>query len=156
MEKFLASNPGLASRFATRVKFPSYTPAELLQIAESCVERRGDVLDADARPALWRMFEEVARRRIVDDLGNGRVVRSLVEKAAEARDVRVMSNGHDPDPAELITIRPPDTDRAFTELTSRFRGYARTPTLPSAPAELDGLIGLYPVQQHVSSIAPRL
>jgi len=156
MEKFLASNPGLASRFATRVKFPSYTPAELLQIAESCAERRGDVLDADARPALWRMFEEVARRRIVDDLGNGRFVRSLIEKAAEARDVRVMSNGHDPDPAELITIRPPDTDRAFTELTSRFRGYEQTPTIASALAELDRLIGLEPVKQQVRSIAAQL
>ncbi len=156
MENFLASNPGLASRFATRVKFPSYTPAELLQIAESCVERRGDVLEADARPALWRMFEEVARRRIVDDLGNGRFVRSLVEKAAEARDVRVMSNGRDPDPAELITIRPPDADRAFAELTSRFRGYEQTPTLASALAELDGLIGLEPVKQQVRSIAAQL
>ncbi len=27
METFLASNPGLASRFATRLKFPSYSPA---------------------------------------------------------------------------------------------------------------------------------
>jgi len=156
MENFLASNPGLASRFATRVKFPSYTPAELLQIAESCVERRGDVLDADARPALWRMFEEVARRRIVDDLGNGRFVRSLVEKAAEARDVRVMSNGRDPDPAELITIRSPDAGRAFAELTSRFRGYEQTPTLASALAELDGLIGLEPVKQQVRAIAAQL
>jgi SpoVK/Ycf46/Vps4 family AAA+-type ATPase len=156
MENFLASNPGLASRFATRVKFPSYTPAELLQIAESCVERRGDVLDADARPALWRMFEEVARRRIVDDLGNGRFVRSLVEKAAEARDVRVMSNRRDPDPAELITIRPPDTERAFAELTSRFRGYEQTPTLASALAELDSLIGLEPVKQQVRAIAAQL
>jgi len=156
MENFLASNPGLASRFATRVKFPSYSPAELLQIAESCVERRGDVLDVDARPALWRMFEEVARRRIVDDLGNGRFVRSLVEKAAEARDVRVMSNGQDPDPAELITIYPLDAERAFAELTSRFRGYEQTPTLASALAELDSLIGLGPVKNQVHAIAAQL
>src|SRR6266581_873152 len=156
MENFLASNPGLASRFATRVKFPSYSPAELLQIAESCVERRGDVLDVDARPALWRMFEEVARRRIVDDLGNGRFVRSLVEKAAEARDVRVMSNGGDPDPAQLITIHPLDTERAFAELTSRFRGYEQTPTLASALAELDSLIGLGPVKNQVHAIAAQL
>ena len=156
MADFLASNPGLASRFATRVKFPSYTPAELLQIAESWVERRGDVLDAEARPALWRIFEEVARRRIVDDLGNGRFVRSFVEKAGEARDVRVISNGQDPDPAELITIRAADADRAFAELTSRFRGYEQTPTLASAFAELDGLIGLEPVKQQVRAIAAQL
>jgi SpoVK/Ycf46/Vps4 family AAA+-type ATPase len=156
MEDFLASNPGLASRFATRVKFPSYTPAELLQIAESCVERRGDVLDADARPALWRIFEEVARRRIVDDLGNGRFVRSLVEKAAEARDVRVMSDGRNLQPADLITIRGPDADLAFAELTSRFRGYEQTPTLRTALAELDELIGLDAVKEQVRSIAAQL
>lgn len=159
MENFLASNPGLASRFATRVKFPSYSPAELLQIAESCVERRGDVLHPDARPTLWRMFEEVARRRLVDDLGNGRFVRSLVEKAAEARDVRVMgkmSNGRDPDPGDLITVRSADAERAFGELTSRFRGYAQTPTLASALAELDSLVGLEPVKQQVRSIAAQL
>ena len=156
MEDFLASNPGLASRFATRVKFPSYSPAELLQIAESCVERRGDVLDADARPVLWRMFEDVARRRIVDDLGNGRFVRSLVEKAAEARDVRVMAEAPAPEPADLITIRPPDAERAFAELTSRFRGYEQTPTLSSALAELDSLVGLEPVKQQVRAIAAQL
>jgi SpoVK/Ycf46/Vps4 family AAA+-type ATPase len=156
MEDFLASNPGLASRFATRIKFPSYSPAELLQIAESCAERRGDVLDADARPALWRMFEDVARRRIVDDLGNGRFVRSLVEKAAEARDLRVMAAGPAPDPADLISIRAPDTERAYAELTSRFRGYEQTPTLTSALAELDSLVGLEPVKQQVRAIAAQL
>ena len=30
MESFLASNPGLASRFATRLKFPSYSPNEMM------------------------------------------------------------------------------------------------------------------------------
>ena len=34
MESFLATNPGLTSRFAIRVKFPGYTPAELLALAD--------------------------------------------------------------------------------------------------------------------------
>jgi hypothetical protein len=34
MESFLASNPGLASRFAIRVKFGGYSPAELLELAD--------------------------------------------------------------------------------------------------------------------------
>jgi SpoVK/Ycf46/Vps4 family AAA+-type ATPase len=156
METFLASNPGLASRFATRVKFPSYSAAELLQIAESVMGRRGDTLDPDARPALWRLFEDVERRRLVDDLGNGRFVRSLVEKAAEARDVRVLAGGDDPAPEELVTIRAPDLSAGFTELTSRFRGYADTPTVESALAELDALIGLDPVKRQVRAIAAQL
>ncbi len=34
METFLASNPGLNSRFGLRVKFPGYSPAELMALAE--------------------------------------------------------------------------------------------------------------------------
>src|SRR6201981_1824482 len=78
MENFLASNPGLTSRFAVRVKFPGYTPAELLSLADLAIERRGELLDPDARPVLWRMFEDVGRRRKADDLGNGRLVGSRV------------------------------------------------------------------------------
>lgn len=40
MNDFLASNPGLSSRFATRVRFPSYSPAELLEITEALQQRR--------------------------------------------------------------------------------------------------------------------
>ena len=50
METFLASNPGLASRFATRLKFPSYSPPEMMALAEAALDRRGEVLDPDARP----------------------------------------------------------------------------------------------------------
>ena len=91
MDNFLASNPGLTSRFAVRVKFPGYTSAELLSLADLAIERRGELLDPDARPVLWRLFEDVGRRRMADELGNGRFVRSLLEKAGQARDVRVMA-----------------------------------------------------------------
>ena len=85
MESFLASNPGLNSRFGLRVKFPSYTPAELMALADLYLEQRGEVLDPDARPVLWRMMEDVGRRRLADELGNGRFVRSLLEKAGRTR-----------------------------------------------------------------------
>jgi SpoVK/Ycf46/Vps4 family AAA+-type ATPase len=156
MESFLTSNPGLTSRFAIRVKFPGYSPAELLALADSALERRGELLDPDARPVLWRMFEDVGRRRLADDLGNGRFVRSLLEKAGQARDVRVMSAPDEPSSADLVTIEGADLERAFTELTSRFRGYSETPTLESALAELDALIGLEPVKRQVHEIAAQL
>ena len=156
METFLASNPGLASRFATRIKFSSYAPAELLALAESLLDRRSENLDADARPALWRMLEDVGRRRLTDELGNGRFIRSLLEKAGQARDVRVMTTGAEPGPEELVTIQAGDLQRAFAELTSRLRGYTDTPTLESAFAELDELIGLEPVKRQVRAIAAQL
>jgi SpoVK/Ycf46/Vps4 family AAA+-type ATPase len=156
MESFLASNPGLASRFATRLKFPSYSPAEMLALAESALDRRGEQLDPDARPVLWRTFEEVGRRRIADELGNGRFVRSLLEKAGQARDVRVMTGSAEPAPEDLVTIRAGDLEQAFAELTSRLRGYEDTPTVEGAIAELDELIGLDPVKQQVRAIAAQL
>jgi SpoVK/Ycf46/Vps4 family AAA+-type ATPase len=156
MEGFLASNPGLASRFATRLKFPSYSPAEMLALAEAALDRRGEALDPDARPVLWRTLEEVGRRRIADELGNGRFVRSLLEKAGQARDVRIMTPSADPSRDDLITIRAKDLQQAFAELTSRLRGYEDTPTVEGAIAELDELIGLEPVKAQVRSIAAQL
>ena len=155
-EKFLGTNPGLASRFATRIKFSSYAPAELLALAESVLERRSENLDIDARPALWRMLEDVGRRRLTDELGNGRFIRSLLEKAGQARDVRVMTGGTEPGPEDLVTIEAGDLHRAFAELTSRLRGYTDTPTVESALAELTQLIGLEPVKAQVRAIAAQL
>ncbi len=156
MESFLASNPGLTSRFATRVKFPGYSPAELLSLADLAMERRGELLDPEARPVLWRMLEDVGRRKLADDLGNARFVRSLLEKAGRARDVRVMSAAGEPSSADLVTLRGADLTRAFSDLTTRFRGYGETPTLESALAELDALIGLEPVKRQVHEIAAQL
>jgi SpoVK/Ycf46/Vps4 family AAA+-type ATPase len=155
-ESFLASNPGLGSRFATRIKFPSYTPEDLLALAEAQLRGKHGRLAPEARPALWRMLGEVDRRRITDELGNGRFVRTLLEKAGQARDVRVMGAGGDPSAEDLITIGAADLDKAFAELTSRLRGYEDTPTLESAIAELDELVGLEPVKQQVRSIAAQL
>ena len=155
-EAFLATNPGLASRFATRIRFPTYSTEELLALAEMQLRGKQELLAADARPALWRMLEEVGRRRTTDELGNGRFVRTLLEKAGQARDVRVMGEGGDPRAEDLLTIGAVDLGKAFAELTSRMRGYEETPTLESAIAELDELVGLDPVKQQVRAIAAQL
>jgi SpoVK/Ycf46/Vps4 family AAA+-type ATPase len=156
MEDFLASNPGLASRFATRIQFPTYSPSELLALADAQLAGKNEILAPPARPVLWRILDEVGRRRITDELGNGRFVRTLLEKAGQARDVRVMGTGYEPAREDLVTIHAGDLDRAFTELTSRLRGYEDTPTLDSALAELHELVGLDPVKQQVQAIAAQL
>ncbi|GAA4073214.1 AAA family ATPase [Actinomadura miaoliensis] len=160
MTEFLASNPGLASRFGTRVHFPTYRPAELLRIAEYHTGLRDDRLDEAARRRLRARFEEVERRGIVDELGNGRFVRSLTEAAARARDVRVVDaaaeQGRRPSAEELVTLRAEDVDTAFAEITERYRGYVETPTLDEALGSLDAMIGLAPVKRQVREIAAQL
>jgi SpoVK/Ycf46/Vps4 family AAA+-type ATPase len=155
-EEFLTTNPGLASRFATRIRFPSYAPDELMQLSDLQLRGRGEGLGTDARPVLRQLLDDVGRRQMTDELGNGRFVRTLMEKAGQARDVRVMATVRDPAPEDLITVDGTDLRKAFAELTSRLRGYEDTPTLESAFAELDELIGLDPVKQQVRAIAAQL
>jgi SpoVK/Ycf46/Vps4 family AAA+-type ATPase len=156
MESFLASNPGLNSRFGVRVKFPSYSPAELLALADLAVQGKGELLEPDARPVLRRIFDEVGRRRLADELGNGRFVRSLLARAGQQRDVRVMAGPAEPTSAELVTLRGQDLELAYAELTTRFRGYSDTPTVEGALAELDALVGLDPVKRQVHEIVAQL
>jgi SpoVK/Ycf46/Vps4 family AAA+-type ATPase len=156
MTSFLSSNPGLSSRFSTRVRFPSYSPPELLQITEVVQARRGDRLAPDARPVLLGLFEDVQRRGIVDELGNARFVRSLAEAAAQARDVRVVGAGGSPSREDLVTATAADVSKAFNEITARFRGYQETPTLEEALADLDGMAGLEPVKRQVRAITAQL
>ncbi|WP_219471787.1 AAA family ATPase, partial [Nonomuraea rhizosphaerae] len=156
MTSFLSSNPGLASRFATRVRFPSYSPSELAEITGLLQERRGDTMAPDTRHALLGLFEDVQRRGLVDELGNARFVRSLVEAAATARDVRVVGAGGTPTTQDLVTTTTADVTKAFDELTARFRGYADTPTLEEALGDLDRMAGLEPVKRQVHAIAAQL
>jgi SpoVK/Ycf46/Vps4 family AAA+-type ATPase len=156
MTTFLSSNPGLSSRFGTRVKFPGYEPAEMLRIAEYHAGLRGDRLGTGAAPALLTRFEEIRRRGIVDELGNGRFVRSLIESASRARDVRIVDAGPNPTTDELVTIGAVDVEPAFAEVTERYRGYAETPTLEEALADLDAMAGLQPVKRQVHAITAQL
>jgi SpoVK/Ycf46/Vps4 family AAA+-type ATPase len=156
MEAFLASNPGLNSRFGVRIKFPGYAPAEMLALVEESVQSRGELLDPDARPVLRSMFDEVGRRRLADELGNGRFVRSLLARAGQQRDVRVMAGPREPTATELVTLAGSDLELAYTELTARFRGYSDTPTVEGAMAELDALVGLEPVKRQVREIVAQL
>ncbi|SDK73000.1 AAA family ATPase [Nonomuraea jiangxiensis] len=156
MSSFLSSNPGLASRFATRVRFPGYSPAELVEVTELLQRRRGDAMGPETRRTLLGLFEDVHRRGLVDELGNARFARSLVEAAAQARDVRVVGAGGTPTTQDLVTTTTPDVTKAFDELTARFRGYVATPTLEEALADLDRMAGLAPVKRQVHAIAAQL
>jgi Mrp family chromosome partitioning ATPase len=52
----------------------------------------------------------------------------------------------------FITIDDADLRVAFAELTSGLRGYQGTPTLESALAELDSMVGLEQVKQQVQTL----
>lgn len=77
MRRFLAANPGLASRFTAHVEFPGYTAAELVTILSGMATREGFTLTPGASTAAAGWFEE--RRRLDgSDFGNARAARDLL------------------------------------------------------------------------------
>ncbi|GLY73785.1 right-handed parallel beta-helix repeat-containing protein [Actinoallomurus iriomotensis] len=76
MRGFLASNPGLASRFARRIAFEHYTDEELVAIVELQAEAAGYALAPATVTALGERFAATPRDR---GFGNGRLARQTLE-----------------------------------------------------------------------------
>ena len=116
MDRFLRSNPGLASRFSVRISFPSYSAQELTSIAEMIARQAGDSFDADALPVLDQIFGTACEQQKIDELGNGRFARSLFERACAVRDVRVARLGESASPEDLTTVAAADVLAAYREI----------------------------------------
>jgi len=78
MARFVASNPGLASRFRTTIEFDDYTDDELAGI----FGRLAEGADYAPTPACLDAFRAVLRDVVRDEgFGNGRYARNLLEAA---------------------------------------------------------------------------
>ncbi len=86
MGKFLASNPGLPSRFTKTISFKSYGVEDLLTITHAMARREGLRLSRDVDAVLKTYFERV---RATPDFANARTARTLLERAREAQAARV-------------------------------------------------------------------
>jgi SpoVK/Ycf46/Vps4 family AAA+-type ATPase len=108
MQAFLKSNPGLPSRFAKTIDFPSYDTEELVTIFHGFAEAEGLVVDPQGQDALLQYFDEVRAR---PDFGNARTARSLLERAREAHALRISASAST-DAAELSLLRWDDIETA--------------------------------------------
>ncbi|MET8700551.1 AAA family ATPase [Kitasatospora sp. NPDC004723] len=116
MNRLLAANPGLNSRFTTRVDFPSYRPGELTAIGAALAGQDGDGWDEDAAEELASICTHVVREGWIDELGNGRFIRTLYEKSCAYRDLRLTLLREPPGREDLATLRLPDLVQAYGEL----------------------------------------
>ncbi|MFJ8363342.1 AAA family ATPase [Streptomyces sp. NPDC093984] len=118
MDRLLAANPGLSSRFTTRVDFPSYRPLELTAIGEVLAAENGDVWDEEALEELRSIAAHVVDQGWIDELGNGRFLRTLYEKSCAYRDLRLSGYPGMPSRDDLSTLRLPDLMQAYGEVLS--------------------------------------
>ena len=130
IDRFLASNEGLRSRFSKRIRFESYSAPELGDIGRLIARTRDSELSDAAYEELVStcvgLCEGTAldasgyQRRGIDLAGNGRFVRNVIEAAEEEREYR-LSESHgtnllDLDEAELMRIELPDMQAALHQV----------------------------------------
>jgi len=97
MREFLASNPGLRSRFSREIVFPDYTTDELLAITHKFAADHEYRLGEGTERTLRELLEGARRG---EGFGNARFARTLFEQALNAHALRLAAR---PD-AETLAI----------------------------------------------------
>ncbi|MFD8689105.1 AAA family ATPase [Streptomyces sp. NPDC059651] len=118
MVGLLAANPGLVSRFTTRVDFPSYSAQELVLIARAVLASQGDEPDEGAVGVLGTFCSAIVDGGMADTVGNARFARELCQKASAQRDLRLYATYADSTPtrAQMVTVLAEDVVAAHQEL----------------------------------------
>ena len=114
MERFMASNPGLASRFPKTLTFDDYTDAELLAIFRKVATSFGYRLG----PGVEQRFAELIPDHRPPAFGNGRFARNVFEEACSLQAERLVDLV-DPTPDQVRSLLvedlpaepPPDPPR---------------------------------------------
>ncbi|MFF2702442.1 right-handed parallel beta-helix repeat-containing protein [Streptomyces cyaneofuscatus] len=88
MERFLASNPGLSSRFPRRIAFADYSSEELVTIVRTQAANMGYECGPGTGPLLKEYFDALPRDR---SFGNARLARQVVESMVTRQAGRLSS-----------------------------------------------------------------
>jgi hypothetical protein len=106
MEQFIASNPGLESRFTNYLSFPDYQPEELLEIFHRMASQSGLICTPDADKKVRDICMQLHARRN-EQFGNAREMRNLFEAAVRNQSTRLVASGRY-DREALISLQPED------------------------------------------------
>lgn len=149
MDEFINSNPGLASRFNRYIRFPDYTPAELLTIFQKFCTAHSYVLSESTHPGLKTIFSreiQLQRQRF----SNARYVRNLFEKVIEAQAQRVFTL-QNTSKISLSALLLEDVEKGLGEPLPADDGM--TPNFDAVLKRLNDLIGLERVKKQVRRLA---
>ena len=108
MEQFLASNPGLKSRFSNFVEFPDYTAQELMEILKMQCKKQEYTLSAKAQEKALEMLTYRTEHK-PDNFANARDVRNFMEHAISNHAGRIVAMDPKSVTKEVLsTLEPED------------------------------------------------
>lgn len=111
MKEFIASNPGLKSRFNQYINFEDYIPDELVAIFQLYCDKQNLVITEECKDFLQQYFKDMYNHRS-DDYANGRDVRNYFEKVVKARANRLAPILDSVSREEFMCIRLSDLKEA--------------------------------------------
>ena len=112
MKQFIASNPGLQSRFTNYLNFPDYSAGELAEIFHRMAAQSGLVLSPETETAVLGICKNLFAARN-EQFGNAREMRNLFEAAVRNQSTRLVGSGQC-DRDALTTLLPEDLSADFT------------------------------------------
>lgn len=143
MQEFMEQNEGLKSRIPYWVEFPDYNENELTEIFKLMLEEKGFQTTDDALKQAQYIFEKACH---LDNFGNGRYVRNLLEKSIQEQSERVLAEKKDVSEIQkkdLFLLKREDIKMPEDGLLKeRAKG--------DAQKELDEMIGLSTVKNVLS------
>ncbi|RZU53459.1 SpoVK/Ycf46/Vps4 family AAA+-type ATPase [Krasilnikovia cinnamomea] len=147
MRAFLASNPGLASRFTKSIEFENYAVDELVTIVETFCRQHRYTLDYGTGQALTDLFSRIPRDA---NFGNGRTARKVFEEMV-GRQAQRLARIEVASAPELTRLLPEDVG-AVPAGGIRAGGTNQRPDLEQLRARLDAMVGLDGVKREVTDI----
>ncbi|MFE2727489.1 right-handed parallel beta-helix repeat-containing protein [Kitasatospora sp. NPDC059327] len=105
MARFIASNPGLSSRFTRTLVFEDYTAPDLVAIVDHQAREHRYELTTDTRRRLLRHFETIPRG---SGFGNGRSARQTFQEMTERQAQRMAELTTAPTAGQLTALEPED------------------------------------------------
>jgi Holliday junction resolvasome RuvABC ATP-dependent DNA helicase subunit len=152
MRRFLATNPGLASRFSRTIEFADYTAADLVTIVEGQCRAHDYKLEFETRAALLTFFENMPRD---DAFGNGRSARKVFEEMVGRQAYR-LAEVADIGPVEMIQLLPPDLAPPPSGGIGAGVGASDTDRVDALLADLQQMVGLADVKREVGNMVDLL
>ncbi|AUY52726.1 right-handed parallel beta-helix repeat-containing protein [Streptomyces sp. CB01881] len=145
---FLASNPGLASRFSRTVEFANYSVDELTTIVERAAAGHGYELADGTREALAQHFERMPRGA---DFGNGRAARKVFEEMVDRQASR-LAELESIDNADLALLVPSDVDEHAATAAARAAAGTEQSEEPGLLDRLRAMVGLAAAKEQVEDL----
>jgi len=151
MNSFIASNPGIKSRFSKSFTFEDYSPAELMEIVRRSFDRDKKKITKVAEDKLQKYFEEIYKNRD-KKFGNARIVRNILESVKQKMLLRISELPVDKRTEEMInTCELSDINEVLNRdiEAKQFEVKGDPLRLQEYIDELNQLIGLENVKQDI-------